>query len=70
MRERRKDLGWDRSELARRADVNRALIAMFERDDPIEAFDERARVLEVLTRAEQGETNVALKAPKKLPPSA
>ena len=70
LKERRKALGWDRAELARRADINRALLAMFERGDSIEAEDERARVEEVLDRAEAGEADVQLRAPRKMPPEA
>lgn len=59
----RKALGWNRAELADRAGVDRAALALIERDQWSED-DAWARVVEVLWRAAHGEPDVRLAHPK------
>jgi transcriptional regulator with XRE-family HTH domain len=60
---RRKALGWNRAELADRAGVDRAALALVERDAWSEE-DALRRVAEVLWRAEHGEPDVRLAHPE------
>ena len=60
---RRKALGWNRAELADRAGVDRAALALIERDAWSEE-DALRRVAEVLWRAEHGEPDVRLPHPE------
>jgi len=62
IKERRKALGWNRATLAHRAQVDRAAMQLMEMDQWTEE-DALARVEEVLTRAEAGETDVQLAPP-------
>ena len=59
---RRKALGWDRAELARRAALDRSVVQLVERGEWSES-DALARVEEVLRRAEAGERDVQLQPP-------
>jgi len=60
---RRKALGWSRAELAQRAGVDRAALALIERDQWSEE-DALGRVAETLWRAEHGEPDVQLAHPE------
>ena len=62
---RRKALGWSRAELAGKAGVDRAALALIERDMWSED-DALTRVAHVLSRAEAGDLDVQL-APPSLP---
>ncbi|MCA9488704.1 MAG: helix-turn-helix transcriptional regulator [Myxococcales bacterium] len=63
MKERRKALGWDRAELARRAGVDRSALQLIERGEWSEE-DALRRVDEVLDRTEAGEADVVLPPPQ------
>ena len=63
VKERRKALGWDRTELARRAGVDRAALQLVENGLWSEE-DALRRVDEVLRRAEAGETDAVLPPPQ------
>lgn len=65
VKERRKALGWDRAELARRAGVDKAALMLIERDQWSEE-DALMRVAHVLSEAEAGNLDVQL-APPSLP---
>ena len=60
---RRKALGWDRTELARRAGVDKAALALIERGMWSEE-DALTRVAHVLGEAEKGNLDVQLEPPK------
>ena len=62
---RRKALGWSRAELAERAGVDRAALALIERSMWSEE-DSLTRVAHVLARAEAGDLTVKL-APPSMP---
>jgi len=62
IKERRKALGWNRATLAQRAAVDRSAMQLIELGQWTEE-DALARVNEVLTRAEAGETDVQLDPP-------
>ncbi len=62
VKDRRKALGWDRAELARRAGVDKAALQLVERGERTEEEALR-RVEEVLSRAEAGEGDVVLPPP-------
>lgn len=62
VKDRRKALGWDRAELARRAGVDKAALQLVERGEWSEE-DALRRVEEALTRAEAGEIDVVLPPP-------
>ncbi|MEQ1502019.1 MAG: helix-turn-helix domain-containing protein [Myxococcota bacterium] len=66
VKDRRKALGWDRAELARRARVDRAVLQLIELDQWTEGEDLQ-RVREVLDRTEAGEADVVL-ADRPAPP--
>jgi transcriptional regulator with XRE-family HTH domain len=59
LKERRKALGWDRAELARRAGLDRSVMQLVELGQWTEE-DALQRVEEVLRRAEAGELDVVL----------
>ncbi|MEQ1566813.1 MAG: helix-turn-helix transcriptional regulator [Myxococcota bacterium] len=63
VKDRRKALGWDRTELARRAGVDRAALQLIEADLWTEQ-DALRRVEEVLARTEAGEPDVVLPPPR------
>jgi len=63
IKDRRKALGWNRATLAQRAQVDRAAMQLIELGQWSEE-DALARVEEVLTRAEAGETDVQLDPPQ------
>lgn len=62
VKDRRKALGWDRAELARRAGVDRAALQLVELGQWTEE-DALRRVEEVLARTEAGEADVVLAPP-------
>ena len=62
VKERRKALGWSRNDLAERAGLNSALVALIERDQWSDA-DGHTRVHHVLTEAEGGNLDVRLDPP-------
>jgi transcriptional regulator with XRE-family HTH domain len=59
IKERRKALGWDRAELARRAGIDRSVMQLVELGQWTEE-EALQRVEEVLRRAEGGELDVVL----------
>ncbi|MCB9697804.1 MAG: helix-turn-helix transcriptional regulator [Alphaproteobacteria bacterium] len=63
VKDRRKALGWDRAELARRAGVDRSALQLIERGEWSEE-DALRRVDEVLDRTEAGEADVVLPPPR------
>lgn len=63
VKDRRKALGWDRTELARRAGVDKAALQLVELGQWTEP-DALRRVDEVLARAEAGELDVVLPPPE------
>ncbi len=64
IKERRKALGWNRTTLAQRAQVDRSAMQLMELGEWSES-DALARVEEVLQRAEAGEVDVQLDPPGK-----
>lgn len=64
IKERRKALGWNRTTLAQRAQVDRSAMQLMELGEWSES-DALARVEEVLQRAEAGEVDVQLAPPGK-----
>lgn len=75
VKERRKALGWDRAELARRAGVDKGAMQLVEMGQWSEE-DALRRVEEVLSRTEAGEVDVVLPRPEvderalRVPPKA
>jgi transcriptional regulator with XRE-family HTH domain len=63
VKDRRKALGWDRAELARRAGVDRSALQLVELGQWTEE-DALRRVEEVLARTEAGEVDVVLPPPQ------
>lgn len=63
VKDRRKALGWDRAELARRAGVDRSALQLVELGQWTEE-DALQRVDEVLRRTEAGEVDVVLAPPE------
>jgi transcriptional regulator with XRE-family HTH domain len=63
VKDRRKALGWDRAELARRAGVDRSALQLVELGQWTEE-DALKRVDEVLSRTEAGEVDVVLPPPE------
>ena len=61
---RRKALGWSRQDLAERAGLNSALVAMMERGQ-WEEDDAWTRVAHVLQKAEEGDLSVRLAPPER-----
>lgn len=64
IKDRRKALGWSRADLAERAGLNTALVAMMERGQ-WEEEDAWTRVAFVLGRAEEGDVEVRLPPPER-----
>jgi transcriptional regulator with XRE-family HTH domain len=67
IKERRKALGWNRAELAARAQVDRSAMQLIELGEWSEG-DAIRRVAEVLARAEAGERDVQLPPPERPEP--
>ena len=64
IKERRKAQGWSRQDLAERAGLNSALVAMMERGQ-WEDSDAWTRVAHVLSKAEAGDLTVRLAPPER-----